>query len=108
MYDFYTENHGYLADTMKKVALQLSYNKDTLPKYLNSSMQAPLTTPWWSISVLAIEFPNFMQGRSKMTIYYQTMGSWRNDPNKNIFYKVISGSYQNATRTSTKTLPESY
>ena len=39
--------------------MKLDYASDNLPKKLDSSMQAPLITRWWSISVSASAFSNF-------------------------------------------------
>ena len=46
------------------------------------------------------------QRHSKMTIYHETMRDC-GDPHMNMFFKVTSGSYHNATRNATKPLPES-
>ena len=60
MYSFYMENRSYWFDIVQLlIAVKFGYTADNLPKKFDSSMQTPLVTRWWSISVLASAFSDF-------------------------------------------------
>ena len=59
MYAVYIENRSYWYGIIHLIVVKLGYNSDNLPKKLDSSMQAPPVTMWWSISVLSSAFSNF-------------------------------------------------
>ena len=56
LFSFYVEVRSFWSDIIKEVCTKLDLDIDALPKDLQAAMQQPLTTRWWTISVLAILF----------------------------------------------------
>ena len=56
LFSFYVEVRSFWTDLIKEVAQKLDMDISKLPRELNCSMQCPLLTRWWSISVLATLF----------------------------------------------------
>ena len=44
---------------MRQIAVKMGYTEATIPRRLERSVQAPLTTRWWLISVLALVISKF-------------------------------------------------
>ena len=46
MYVFYIKNRSFWHSIMRQIAVKMGYTKATIPRHLERSMQAPLTTRW--------------------------------------------------------------
>ena len=49
MYAFRVENSSFCSEIKRPIAIKMGYTETTIPRRLEKSMQAPLTTRWWSI-----------------------------------------------------------